>query len=164
MHTLFSPEEASGVREFGMAFDRFKHVNRLCERYFPVSSFFPLSDGYALILCSKPMTVVFYSHSAQMTAFTDIRMPNSMPQRCFTLFCFLLFLSFSSITLRICSKRSSFAHFSTRRSQIPCGHGRVVHRRLNSVGKSSGARQVSKTDDHSWQLLLFPSWTRSLVP
>lgn len=38
MHTLFSPEEASGVREFGMAFDRrFKRVNRLCERYFPLS-------------------------------------------------------------------------------------------------------------------------------
>lgn len=98
MHILFSPEKASDVGDFGVAFNRFKHVNRLCERYFPsISSLFHLSNRYALILCSKPTCIVFYTHSAQITAFTDIRMANPIHQRCFALCCFLLFLSFSSI-------------------------------------------------------------------
>lgn len=84
MHILFSPEEASDVWHFGMAFNRrFKHVNRLCERYFlPILSFFRLSDGYALILRSKPVSVVFHTRSPQTTDFTDIRMAN--PKQCKT--------------------------------------------------------------------------------
>lgn len=165
MHILFSPEEASGVREFGMAFNkRFKHVNRLCERYFPPSH---LSSPFLMDMHS------YFVQNVCLLSFTFIlhRKQFSQTLGCQTpylwgvLHFFVSYCSSASlIKLQICSKRSAFTRFSTRRRQIPCSHGRVVHRRLNSVGKSSGVRQVSKTDDHSWQLLLFPSWTWSLVP
>lgn len=113
MHILFSPEKASDVGDFGVAFNRFKHVNRLCERYFPsISSLFPLSNGYAS----------YFVQNLHVLSFTLILRRQQLSQilgwqtpyirgvlHCVVSYCFSVFPA-SLISLRRCSERSAFTH------------------------------------------------------